>query len=269
MSWFRVEPSVRTHPKIHKLARRLGVPFPHALGLMTSLWAWVTETAADGDLGSYDCEDISFAAQWDGDPKAFETALLEVRLLDRTEHGLAVHDWDERAERYERSKKEAERRQKKRSRRHGGATVDPQWCHGGADGEDGRTDGHDGEDGRTDGRLLCSELALVAPPSEPEAQVMLVFPTNGKIQSWALSDIDVGKWSKLFPNLDILNQCQRALAWIEANPDRRKTAKGMPRFLVNWFGRATDRGGRFSENRSEQIKKALNEWDIEQEKRGN
>jgi hypothetical protein len=35
---------------------------------------------------------------------------------------------------------------------------------------------------------------------------------------------------------------RKALAWIEANPTRRKTAKGMPRWIVNtWLSRDQDR----------------------------
>ena len=32
-------------------------------------------------------------------------------------------------------------------------------------------------------------------------------------------------------------------AWLSANPTKRKTRRGVQRFIVNWLSRAQDRGG--------------------------
>jgi hypothetical protein len=60
----------------------------------------------------------------------------------------------------------------------------------------------------------------------------------------------VDQWSELYPKLDILNESRRALAWVLADPMRKKTARGMKRFLTGWFGRSSDRtrGGSQSTN---------------------
>ncbi len=42
--------------------------------------------------------------------------------------------------------------------------------------------------------------------------------------------------------MDILGEARKALAWITADPRRRKTAGGMKKFLVHWFGNGTQRG---------------------------
>ena len=41
----------------------------------------------------------------------------------------------------------------------------------------------------------------------------------------------------------MLAESRQALAWIQAHPGRKKTARGMPAFLVGWFGRSVNRGG--------------------------
>lgn len=41
----------------------------------------------------------------------------------------------------------------------------------------------------------------------------------------------------------MLGEVLKAAVWLDANPTRRKTHKGMPRFLVSWLSRAQDRGG--------------------------
>jgi hypothetical protein len=60
---------------------------------------------------------------------------------------------------------------------------------------------------------------------------------------WELTFAQVDEWAGLYPGLDVVAEAAKALAWVKAN--NRKTAKGMPRFLVSWLGRATNgaRGG--------------------------
>ena len=70
---------------------------------------------------------------------------------------------------------------------------------------------------------------------------ILTYPTNGKPNEWHLTQAHVDDWETLYPSLDILAECRKALAWVRANPSKRKTASGMPRTLVSWFNRANDR----------------------------
>lgn len=68
------------------------------------------------------------------------------------------------------------------------------------------------------------------------------FKTVGKPESWILTTGRIDEWQAAYPNLDVRSQCRMALAWLDANPIKRKTASGMPRFLVNWLNNATNRG---------------------------
>ena len=81
-------------------------------------------------------------------------------------------------------------------------------------------------------------------PAEPDSQPLpplLEFPTVGTGgSSWALTHAHVAGWSSAYPNLDVLAECRKALAWIQANPAKRKTHGGMANFLVKWFSRTTD-----------------------------
>lgn len=67
---------------------------------------------------------------------------------------------------------------------------------------------------------------------------LLDFMTIGPVKTWELTKAQADQWRQDFPNLDIMAESRKARAWILASLDRRKTAKGMPRFLVGWFGRA-------------------------------
>jgi hypothetical protein len=52
----------------------------------------------------------------------------------------------------------------------------------------------------------------------------------------------VDELSAAYPALDVRAECNRARLWVEANPARRKTAKGMKRFICGWIANATNKG---------------------------
>lgn len=76
-------------------------------------------------------------------------------------------------------------------------------------------------------------------PPEP---ALLTFPCDGKQRSWDLAQANVQAILAAFPTLDVEGECRKALLWIQSNPDKRKTAKGMMQFLFNWMSNAQNRG---------------------------
>lgn len=89
-------------------------------------------------------------------------------------------------------------------------------------------------------KSVSSEAAEIA-TSEPP---LLVFPVIGKgDKTWPLTAAYVAELAGDYPGLDVLGECRSARAWCVANPTKRKTAKGMPAFLVNWLNRAVKGGG--------------------------
>lgn len=95
--------------------------------------------------------------------------------------------------------------------------------------------------------LRSAEGQEISP--EPQAALVpveapvLVYPTVGLDgRQWGLTATQIAEWRIAFPGLDVLGEARKASAWLEANPSKRKTVKGMPRFLVAWLTRATDSG---------------------------
>lgn len=75
-----------------------------------------------------------------------------------------------------------------------------------------------------------------------DGECILTFPVVGTHGSeWRLRRRQVDEWGGLYPGLDVIAECRHALAWVQANPGRRKTPQGMPRFLTNWFNRTVER----------------------------
>lgn len=89
----------------------------------------------------------------------------------------------------------------------------------------------------------CAEPSCDAPPPSPvpdASPVVLVFPCTGPEKSYPLTAGQVARWGELFDTVDVPHECRMALAWIEANPVKRKTARGMPKFLTAWLNRAVN-----------------------------
>lgn len=83
-------------------------------------------------------------------------------------------------------------------------------------------------------------------PKKPTAPAVKVeaamsFPVVGKGE-WLLTAEKVAEWEESFPSMDVIAECRKARQWLLDNPDRRKTERGMPRFLGSWLARAQNSG---------------------------
>ena len=64
-------------------------------------------------------------------------------------------------------------------------------------------------------------------------------------------------WQELFPAVDVRQELNKMRAWSDANPSKRKTKRGVERFIVNWLSREQDRGGSKSASSGRQIANSL------------
>lgn len=108
-----------------------------------------------------------------------------------------------------------------------------------------RLNGIETRDGKPNTNLNAAhsspEAASAAPATYP------IFDTVGNPRKWELIASLTDSLKDAFPSLDVEATCRRAHCWLVSNPGKRKTAKGMGRFLNSWFGREND-SGRSSSN---------------------
>lgn len=97
MPWIESHDVLPTHPKTAKLARRLGVSKPAAVGHLHFLWWWCITHRPEGVLHGLDADDIAEACGWDGDSADLIDALFTSGWLDDDGEALVVHDWWEHA----------------------------------------------------------------------------------------------------------------------------------------------------------------------------
>jgi len=87
------------HVKMRRLARLLGIPRMHAVGIMQVLWDTAADCYIAGDIGRLSDDEIADIVDWPDDPKRLVNALVEAKWLDRDNaHRLIIHDWDDHAE---------------------------------------------------------------------------------------------------------------------------------------------------------------------------
>ena len=95
---------------------------------------------------------------------------------------------------------------------------------------------------RTVDRTTTAPKPAASEPTQYETAI-LTYPCGGKTLSWPLTQEQIDTWTALYPSTDVLGECRKALAWLDADPTRSKTARGMAKFIVGWLNRATPNPG--------------------------
>ena len=67
---------------------------------------------------------------------------------------------------------------------------------------------------------------------------------------WEPSENDIASWTELYQAVSVQQEVRAMTGWLEANPTRRKTSRGIKRFANSWLARAQDKGGSPMANRA-------------------
>jgi len=94
----------------------------------------------------------------------------------------------------------------------------------------------------------CDDNAASSAPSTPQPNpsqdVLLVMPCTGAGgKSWKVTRGYLDGLADTYPGVNLLAECRKAKAWLDANPRRLKTYAGMKAFLTSWFSRAQNHQG--------------------------
>lgn len=53
----------------------------------------------------------------------------------------------------------------------------------------------------------------------------------------------IEKWENLYPAVDVMQELRKMAGWLDANRTRRKTRRGIEKFINGWLAREQDKGG--------------------------
>jgi len=93
-------------------------------------------------------------------------------------------------------------------------------------------------DADTDTKAQNKSVSSATAKNAVTEPAVVTFPTVGTPSEWHLLQTQVDAWALAYPQTNVLGEARKALAWVVAN--QRKTAKGMPAFLVRWLGKAAN-----------------------------
>lgn len=82
--------------------------------------------------------------------------------------------------------------------------------------------------------------------TEPEESVSMPPVISIILNDKSLHDIfqsDIDGWKELYPAVDILQELRKMKGWLDSNPAKRKTQRGIKRFINGWLAREQDRSG--------------------------
>lgn len=92
-------------------------------------------------------------------------------------------------------------------------------------------------------RQQSNEVQCIKSP-EPEADIEALVLNDGT--EWKPNKALVAEFVRLYPNVDVKQQFSEMRGWCISNPTKRKTKRGITRFVNGWLSRAQDRGNRIS-----------------------
>lgn len=85
--------------------------------------------------------------------------------------------------------------------------------------------------------MVCPEPEN--PASEPPVMTIIL---NTK-EEFPFYQSDIDQYSELYPAVDVLQEFRKMKGWCMDNPSRRKTKRGIRKFVNSWLSRAQDRSG--------------------------
>lgn len=96
----------------------------------------------------------------------------------------------------------------------------------------------------------CSERSCDL--SEPETDSFIDLPLNNKTM-FAVTTEDVKQYRELYPAVNVEQELRNMRGWLDANPDKRKTPRGIRRFVNGWLAREQDKGGSYPSNKPRRL----------------
>lgn len=89
---------------------------------------------------------------------------------------------------------------------------------------------------RTEDITICAEPETVSAPP------VIELPLNDGTL-YPISQEQCQEWAGLYPAVNVIQQLRQMRGWLDSNPTKRKTIRGIKRFVAGWLARTQDKGG--------------------------
>ena len=90
---------------------------------------------------------------------------------------------------------------------------------------------------KVNNNMYCTE-----PEKPTSAPPVITLLLNDKTE-YQITQADIDHWKELYPAVDVMTELRKMKGWCEGNPAKRKTRRGIVRFVNTWLAKEQDRGG--------------------------
>lgn len=89
-----------------------------------------------------------------------------------------------------------------------------------------------------------TDVFSCAEPENVSAPPVIALPLNDGTEYFVTVE-QSQEWAGLYPAVDVIQQLRGMRGWLDANPQKRKTRRGIRKFINGWLAKEQDRGGAF------------------------
>lgn len=90
---------------------------------------------------------------------------------------------------------------------------------------------------------VCTEPLTSSEP-ETDLDAPAIILNDGS--EWRPTVADINEWRKFYTGIDVVRELGRMRQWCISNPSKRKTPRGVRRFVTNWLDSEQNRQGKYS-----------------------
>lgn len=97
-------------------------------------------------------------------------------------------------------------------------------------------------------RIDKTRKDIISPEPEQNTDTTsgILLPLNDKT-AYDVPEPKISMWSETYPAVDVRQELRKMAAWLDSNPTKRKTRRGIERFINSWLSRQQDRGGTYGQ----------------------
>ena len=88
-----------------------------------------------------------------------------------------------------------------------------------------------------EGNIDCTE-----PEKSALVPAVIELALNDKT-FYPITQQDIDDWTELYPAVNVMQELRKMKGWCDSNSTKRKTSRGIKRFITNWLAREQDKGG--------------------------
>lgn len=70
---------------------------------------------------------------------------------------------------------------------------------------------------------------------------VIELPLNDN-SMFPIEQSDLDEWQELYPAVNVMQELRKMKGWLNSNPTKRKTKRGIKRFVNSWLSRQQDKG---------------------------